>query len=209
MIMFHNSKAICTSGRFLGILLLLSLACGCAHDPRVYSSGRLASIETASVALLPFDNLTEEKNASRQVYDIFLVELLKVSGFSVVDPGEVERVLAEERIRYTIELSRDQITSVGAQTGASVLVQGVILEYGMRQVQGFRVGSVPYVSLMIKMVDVESGRIMWASTYSRNGDDTETVFGFGRITSLNRLTEVMSAEIVKSLENVFRKRLEK
>jgi TolB-like protein len=207
--MRYNIDAIHTTNRFFGILLIVLLVCGCTHNPRVYSSSRLSSIDTANVALLPFDNLTEEKNASRQVYDIFLVELLKIEGFSVIDPGEVERVLADERIRYTAELSWEQISSISEKTGASALVQGVILEYGMRQVQGFRVGQVPYVSLMIKMVDTESGKIMWASTYSRNGDDTETVFGFGRITSLNRLTEVMADEIVKSLEKVFRKRMEK
>jgi TolB-like protein len=159
-------------------------------------------IEQAPIAILPFDNLTGAEGASRQVYDIFLVEFLHLERFTVIDPGEVERVLAQERIRFTSELSREQVEKVGRELGAYMLIQGAILEYGVRQVQGFTVVDVPYISIMIKMIDAKTGSIQWASTYSRNGNDTEKVFGAGRITSLNRLTEVMAREMVNSLKKI-------
>jgi TolB-like protein len=188
--------------------VILVLTANCAPDPRVYSSSGLSLPKETNIAILPFDNLTDEERASQQVYDIFLVEFLKVGNFSVVDPGEVERVLAEERIRYASELSIEQIHKIGRELKIPMIVQGAVLEYGIRQVQGFKVVDVPYISLMVKMVDTQSGKIVWASSYSRNGNDSEKVFGFGRISSLNKLTEVMAREIVESLEEAFRHRLE-
>lgn len=192
---YSASRLIC----MLAIVLMLG---GCAPGPRIYSSAGLSLLNMASLALLPFDNLSGESGASKQVYDIFLVEFLKVGRFSVVDPGEVERILADERIRFTAELSREQITKVGNEVGATILVQGVILEYGIRQIHGFNMVEVPYLSIMVKMVDTKTGEILWASSYSRNGNDTEKVFGIGRVTSLNRLAELMAAEMVESLGEV-------
>ncbi|OGF98008.1 MAG: hypothetical protein A2Z06_02375, partial [Candidatus Glassbacteria bacterium RBG_16_58_8] len=172
----------------MGLVLLIGWLPGCAPHPRIYPQSGLEIRERTTVALLPFDNLTDIEGASRHMHDIFLVELLRVEGFSVVDPGEVERLLAEERIRMVSELSREQIQKIGADLGVSLLIQGSILEYGIRQVQGYTTAEVPYISVFVKMVDTTHGEIVWASSYSRNGNDTEVIFGFGRISSLNRLT---------------------
>jgi TolB-like protein len=184
-------------GTAAAIFLLIG---GCAPAPRGYRSPDLVLHGDSRLAILPFDNLTGMEGASRQVYDVFLVEFLRAEAFSVIDPGEVERTLARERIRFTSELSREQVRKIGGELGASLLVQGAILEYGTRQVQGYAVVEVPYATIMIKIIDAGSGEILWASTHSRNGNDTEMLFGFGRISSLNRLTAEMAREMVDSLK---------
>ncbi len=184
------------------ILLCIGVLTSCAPEPRVYSSTELNLYDQTTVAILPFDNLTDAEGASRQIYDVFLVEFLALRRFAVVDRGEVERILSLRRIRFTSELTLEQVRGIGSELHASLLVQGSVLEYGMRQVQGFQVAEVPYITLALKIIDSVSGDILWASTYSRNGNDTEKVFGLGRITSLNRLSEDMAKEMVKSIGDV-------
>ena len=183
----------------LFFLLGVGIMMGCAPEPRVYTSSELTLYDQTKVAILPFDNLTGTEGASRQLYDVFLVEFLGLRRFAVVDRGEVERVLSLRRIRFTSELSREQIRQIGSELHASLLVQGTVLEYGMRQVQGFQIAEVPYITIVVKIIESLSGDILWASTYSRNGNDTEKVFGLGRITSLNRLSETMAREMIKSI----------
>ncbi len=191
---------------FLKNLLLITLLsgsiAGCAPEPRVYMNSELTLYDQTTVAILPFDNLTDVEGASRKVYDVFLVEFLGLKRFAVIDRGEVERVLSLQRIRFTSELTREQVQQIGKELHASLLVQGAVLEYGMRQIQGFQIAEVPYITIVVKIIDSVSGDILWASTYSRNGNDTEKVFGLGRITSLNRLSEVMAREMVKSIEEI-------
>ena len=189
--------------RLPGVLLVgIAVLAACAPEPRVYTSPELAAYDQTAVAILPFDNLTATEGASRQVYDVFLVEFLGLKRFAVIDRGEVERVLSLRRIRFTSELSREEVRQIGAELRATLLVQGTVLEYGMRQVQGFQVAEVPYMTIVLKIIDSSTGGILWASTYSRNGNDTEKVFGLGRITSLNRLSEVMAREMVRSIADM-------
>ncbi len=192
----------------MSVFLATALVAGCAPSPRVYTSNEFKLHGEIRVAVLPFDNLTDAEGAARHVHDIFTVELLKTGKFSVVDPGEVEGVLTSERIRFISELSSEQTRKIASDLNVSALIEGTVLEYGIRQVQGYNVTEVPFISLLVKMVDAGSGKILWASSYSRNGNDTEKVFGIGRITSLDRLTEVMAREVVKSLRRESLHRME-
>jgi TolB-like protein len=59
--------------------------------------------------------------------------------------------------------------------------------------------SYPSVSVTMRMVRCEDGRIVWAGSHARRGDDTESVFGLGRVSTLEQLTEKTVAELLESL----------
>jgi hypothetical protein len=51
----------------------------------------------------------------------------------------------------------------------------------------------------MRLVRCEDGRIVWAGSHARRGDDTETVFGLGRVTTLEQLADKTVAELMESL----------
>ena len=62
----------------------------------------------------------------------------------------------------------------------------------------------PSVGLTLRMVEAKSARIVWAGMRFRSGDDNETVFGWGRIRSAERLAEEAVAELLKEFHEVGR-----
>lgn len=59
-------------------------------------------------------------------------------------------------------------------------------------------GQIPVVAVSLRILDASTGEIVWASNVARRGNDRETVFGIGRIHSLNNLAEETAAELAKA-----------
>ena len=144
------------------------------------------------MALLPFDNLTEDQGAAKTVENLVLVEFLKQSAASVVNPGEVNAVLLEQRLRVTTAIPSATVKVLGERLGVGYLMQGVVHEY---QMQRGTTGQYPVVSVTLRLVDVSTGEIAWALSSSRRGNDRESLFGIGRVDSLEQLAQQMVEEM--------------
>lgn len=182
------------------VLLILGLACGPA--PRTYLNDDIAALKGYRVALLPLDNLSDVDGASTKVDEIVLVELLHLGLFDVVDPGEVEKVLMELRIRRTYELTREEITALSEKLDIRALLTGSVLEYGSRESRSAGGTSVPTVSVVLRMIEAASGRILWAASHSRTGDDAEKVFGVGRVRNQSKLSKTLIKDMLESMRSI-------
>jgi len=182
------------------VLLALCLACGPA--PRTYMSADITGLKGFRVALLPLDNLSGVDGASVKVDEILLVELLHLGLFDVVDPGEVEKVLMEMRIRRTSELSREDIDALSEKLDIRAFLAGSVLEYGTKESRSSGGAQVPTVSVVIRMIETASGRILWAASHSRTGDDAEKVFGVGRVRNQSKLSEALIHDMLDSMTSI-------
>ncbi len=188
------------------LLLVLGLsACG-RPVMKPFASPDLRSRSGLSIALLPFDNLTQDSRAGKTMENMVLVEFLKQVPSSVrfVDPGEVNAALVDERIRVTTAIPGTAVKALGDRLGADLLLQGVVQGFEMQRVTSASgAGDVPVVSLSLRMVDTKTGEIVWALSSSRRGNDQEKVFGIGRVDSLEQLSQEvvgeMAAAFAKSL----------
>jgi len=138
--------------------------------------------------------------ATEKIDELLLVELLRTGSFQVIEPGEVERVLLELRIRRTSELSLEDMTAVSQRLNADALLVGSVLEYGRKESRSIGGGQVPSITIVLRLVDVKNGQVRWASSHSRTGDDAEKVFGIGRIRDHSRLSREIVKEMLESLE---------
>jgi curli biogenesis system outer membrane secretion channel CsgG len=188
-------------GRYMTIVLLaLGLACGPA--PRTYLSDDITALKGYRVALLPLDNLSAVDGASTKIDEILLVELLHLGLFDVVDPGQVEKVLMELRIRRTSELTREEITALSEKINIRALITGSVLEYGSKESRSSGGASVPTVSVVLRMIEAASGRILWAASHSRTGDDAEKVFGVGRVRNQSKLSKTLIKDMLESMKSI-------
>jgi TolB-like protein len=121
------------------------------------------------VAVVPFDNQTNDRQSGLRATRLTITELLASGAVDVVEPGEVEAALIKitgAQINRGVSPSTEQIVSLGQALDVQALVLGTVT-----QSENLRSGSVPIpvVTLDLRMVEVETGATVWAATHSEKG----------------------------------------
>ncbi len=182
--------------RFLAVFFLLSLltACG-SREYLVRPAPQLAQFNR--VAVFPFENLSSDPEAGDRVTNMVVSELHNVNVLNVVEPGEVQQFIIRSRIRFASQLDLDLIREASRQLNADGIMFGCVNEYDVIPTD---LGPLPAVSLTVRLVNASNGDIVWASTYSLQGDYKETFFGIGRVNSPSTLAEAVVGDVVEGLK---------
>lgn len=177
--------------------ILLSLSGGCAKTSvRGYLKPGLTVSHVKSIAPLPFDNISGHPDAGKKVDNLLFTELVRTGLFEIAEMGEVEKSLRSLRIRTTAEVDLPKLQKLAEQLNVQAVIVGSVDEYELRQERG---GTLPVVAVSARMLDVQTGDILWAISHSHDGDDWEKVFGFGRVVSLSQLAQIVISEMVEPL----------
>lgn len=177
------------------ILLLIGLA-GCGRAPRLFFKPAYDFSGPKRVAVLPFENLSDDGGAGEKVQKIFLVELLQERKWEVLEPGEVEQTLKELRIRATDKLSSERARQLKERLGLDWIFFGTVMEFSTPQ-PGTK--ETPVVSLTARILDAGTGEIVWAAFGARQGDDSELLFEMGRVNSASELAKKIAEKMVTAL----------
>ncbi|MFQ5899963.1 MAG: hypothetical protein ACE5IH_00200 [Thermodesulfobacteriota bacterium] len=144
----------------LSLILLFSIiSCGPAAILYINPEADLSYVK--KVAILPFNNLSDDKFAGERVRSAVTVDVLSRSVFEIMEPGEVSRVTQDVFSRFGFEeggavrIDKEMIRAVGEELGVQALILGSVDEY----IEGRGRGST--VSISLRMVDVGSGTILW------------------------------------------------
>ena len=176
-------------------LLLLALL-SCAHPPRIYMRPQIDLSEIERIAVLPFDNLSGEEDAGEKITEIFTVELLRMGNFSVAEPGRVKKAVMEKRIRTTRDMDIEALKWLGESLEVDLILAGSVLDFSVEESANKKV---PMVTVIARLIEADSGATVWAAYQSRQGDDKESLFGWGRISSLSELARLAASEMLQSL----------
>lgn len=182
-----------TAAASLGVMLMWSaLLTGCAGSmpppPAVGLSSTLPR-----VALLPLENLSARADASDRLSRVITGVLGETGSCQPVQPADVEQVFTDLRIRDVNGVTRSLVPEVAGRLDARWLMAGTILEYGQMKTSD---GEVPSIGLTLRLIDGRNGRTAWSAMRVRTGEDHETLFGFGRVRSLDQLTERLAREML-------------
>jgi TolB-like protein len=172
--------------------MALSSFLGC-RGPQAYIHPNVDLSFIQKVAVMPFANLTRDEFAGRKVREVLIAELLLTGALDVAEPGEVNRVLAKERIESISSLTAVQIKTIGKALGAQAILIGTVEEFGE-----VRSGSLsaPLVTIGLRMMDIESGTIIWSVNHSKGGVGIMTrLLGIGGGTISDVTTEVVREAI--------------
>lgn len=181
-------------------MLLITLSgCGLGRNAEPFAGQGLKGGEGVRMAILPFDNLSAEQGAGKTLESLVLVEFLKNTSAKILDPGEIMAALVEERIRLATSISREGLVKLGQRLSVDYFIVSIVHEYGMQRMSGSGgSGEVPVVSLTMRILDAQTGDIVWATSEARRGNDRETVFGAGRIDSIEQLAQKTAQEIAQN-----------
>jgi hypothetical protein len=149
------------------------------------------------VALLPLTNLSGTPEAG-ETFDHLLLAHLAGTG-PVVEPGIVNAVMDSLRQRPTAALSAGQMLAFRQALGARYLVLGTVLEHGMVHTPD---AEFPCSGVMVKVLDADSARIVWAGSRFACGDDHERIFGWGRDFDPMSVASKLSVQLAQDIRRV-------
>jgi hypothetical protein len=118
------------------------------------------------VAVLPLDNLTNEKFAADAVRQVVISELLSTGLVDVTVPGEAEGAVDKIGLRYIKALNAEQIKSLGNSLKVQAVVFGAVEKFGEVRTGNI---SAPEVTITLMMADASSGSVIWSVTKTGGG----------------------------------------
>jgi hypothetical protein len=147
------------------VAFALTLLASCATDD-VFVDPNMDFGSLRSVAVLPFDNLTQDDYAGARVRDAFSNMLLATGAIYVVPPGEVARGLATIGRISPAGPSNEQVKKLAAALDVDALITGVVSEYGPVRSGA---ASANVVSVSVQMIEKSSGLVVWSASSTKGG----------------------------------------
>jgi hypothetical protein len=162
-----NRKIQLLLSALFGVLLVCFSGCAKQESQKGVFFNELvdfASIET--VAVLPFQNLSDDSDSAERVRDVLMGMLLATEAVYVLPPGEVQRAISRVGIVDPAAPSIEEIKSLTGILQVDVVITGVVREY-----QLVRSGSstANIISLSLQMIETETGTIIWSASSTKGG----------------------------------------
>lgn len=172
----------------LACLLLAVTACARSNRTEYFAAEGLAAPRTAAV--LPLVNLTPQPQAGRIAGDVLAGELYGVAGLRFIERTAMQEALrnGEDDLEHVMDISVAQ--ALGRKLGVQAVIYGSVTEFAYRR----GLDQNPVVGLTVRMLDVDSGTVLWAATVSRTGSAP-----FPGGDSLNMTLQEACADMVKGL----------
>jgi len=173
--------------------LLFFISLGCAtqlsqkKEPAAVSSPEQISVvpglsqknSKEKIALFPFENFSDDKNALTVVMPV-LKSRLEAKGAEILDENNLNRFLLKERIRSTGYVSREMAKKMRDELNVTSILLGSI--------NSFLPGANPRVGFTARLINSSDNTILWANHAAATGDDFTTILGLGTVKSIDKLT---------------------
>jgi hypothetical protein len=160
------------------------------HDPEMdFSTLR-------TIAVMPFANLTNDKQAGQRVRDTFMTSLMSTGVVYVIPAGEIDRGIIRIKLANPIFPSSEDIAKLSSIVKADAVITGVVREFGVvRSGQA----SAGVISMSMQMTESQSRKVVWTASTTQGGISTlDRLFGGGG-RPMNEVTEQAVNDIIEKL----------
>ncbi|OGW55244.1 MAG: hypothetical protein A2Y81_13020 [Nitrospirae bacterium RBG_13_43_8] len=178
------------------LALCLLIVGGCATNTStqyVRQNGDYSNFKR--IAVLPFESLTTDEYAGEKIRKTVITELLS-RGVDVVEPGEVTRVLIEQKIKSLGSVRTADLQNMAKTLGVGALMMGSVEAYGISR--GISV-SYPEVSINLRLVEASSGNIVWSVCQTSGGPNFWTRHFGAEGVSLSDAANIVVKEAIDAL----------
>jgi hypothetical protein len=147
-------------------LLLLFLLTSCAHGVETFRDSNMDFASINSVAVMPFENLTRDNQASERVRDVFSSMLLASGQIYVLPSGEVAKGISRAGITNPTAPSSEEVVKLAGILKVNAVITGVVREYGEAR-SASSTGNV--ISVSAEMIEAQTGRVVWKGASTKGG----------------------------------------
>lgn len=150
------------------LICVLALAGACAEGIKAtrFTNPRFDFGFVERAAVLPFENLSNDREAGFRATRLLVTELLASGTLDVVGSGEVQAAVAKQTGTRNTRPSSQDIVALGKALGVQALFIGSVSQSEV--LRSGRVG-MPVVTLDVHMVETETGASVWAATHTEKG----------------------------------------
>jgi len=114
-----------------------------------------------SIAVLPFQNNSEDEYAPTRTRDIVMTQVLAMGLFDVVEKDLVDSALQEELISPNTEIDPLAIKRIGSRLKVQAVLLGTVDIAGTSKVGST---AAPEVALTLRLIETKSGLILWQAS---------------------------------------------
>jgi len=193
-----------TKTKLLLILLLAATMCSCAGH-RLYVNKEADFGFYERIGILPFSNLSGDRNATEKVTSSFLTEMLIDSRVDIATMGDMVKsyrnVIKDERSNLPEQLTAEEAKTLGTDANVQGLLVGVIRDYSLTHSGQ---ADFPLVSVAVRFIDCQSGKIVWTYEITRKGGPNFPIFSFGETHTLGDMTAKVCREIAGAFKGALK-----
>ncbi len=145
------------------------------------------------IIIFPFENFTAEASAPALVMNV-LKESLQKRGVEIVDESDTNRFMQKERVRSTANMPKEVLLKAKKELSADYVLLGTI--------HNFYASENPQAGISARLIEPESGEIVWADYSSHAGEDFVKLLGLGAIKDIDRLVQRVVERLLGSFNSV-------
>jgi len=177
MVLCEKNKNFAVFILMLGGLLLSS----CASTGRTYLDSIMDFGAIKSVAVLPFANLSTDKQAAERY---------------VLPAGEIARGVSKVGVSEPTAPSSEEIKKLAGIIKVNAVITGTVREYGAVRSAAT---SANVISLSLTMIEADTGKVVWTASSTKGGITLwDRLFGGGG-RPMNDITEEAIDELLDQL----------
>ena len=178
----------------LSVMLFLSVfVTSCAVESVVLKPG-YDFTKIKRVAVIEFRDAAYYPNSGSMVSELFVKYLLK-TGYNVVERDELDSILREHQLSVNGVLNREHLKEFGKVSGVDAIITGSI-PMVIPERDFYENGNPRFIAAQVgvtcRMIDVETGEVLWAGSNTYDGMNTQTAFEYLISSLVNQLMKNLS-----------------
>lgn len=147
------------------------------------------------VAVVPFFNESERKNAGEMLVLHFVRDLSRAENFHVIEPGLIRQKMLDVRIIMHEGVSLADADLIYGELNVDLILTGKVLDY--QDYEGS--WGKPKVDFSAQVIERGSRKVVWSSKSYNTGDDGVFFFDRGRVYTANALASEMTQKVVERI----------
>ncbi len=161
-------------------------------EPKIaYRSPEIDPGKKYTLAIIPFINLTNRRNAGEMVVLQFARELTKLENLNILELGIVRQMLLNARVIIQEGIALTDVDAVAINLEADFVMTGRVVDYQDYEFPG----GTPKIDFSMQILERRSRKIVWSSQSHNTGDDEVFFFDVGKINT----THVMMGWMVRMI----------
>lgn len=178
-------------------VLLLSSGCG-SPNVQVFMDSEADFGYYERVGVVPFRTMVQDRFAGEKLTVEFVNALFSAQLFDVVDYGVfVNSMIEVIGSRVPADgLTAEQLQKIGAAAEVQGIFEGTVTHYDMMMSGNDRF---PVISLEARLLDAETGRVVWSATITEKGGPKTPIIGIGEVRTLGELSQRVTKRLVGEL----------
>ena len=138
-------------------------------DSLMYAAPGFSLVRGTTLAVAPFQNLSQMQSAGAVVSNSLANEFVRSRMFRVYGENLFQVRMPYAGLNPALPVDRSIAMKIGQPIGLSYVIFGSVVEYGYQLTpQGSR--SLPIVGVDVRIVDIHSGKIVFAGSFAKEGE---------------------------------------